>query len=90
MLFILFQRTNIAVARELYERKVLTHEFGFTNVSMGLSLVKRGGYAFHCDNSYGNTFIMSEWNIHYRVKILFTSNCFQTHSPIMKFVSCKR
>lgn len=58
----LLQRTNVDVIHDLYERKVLSHEFGFTNVSMGISLVKRGGYAFHCDNSYGNTFIMSKSN----------------------------
>ncbi|XP_052565965.1 uncharacterized protein LOC120415367 [Culex pipiens pallens] len=60
----ILQRTNVDVVHELYERKVLSHEFGFTNISMGISLVKKGGYAFHCDNSYGNTFIMRTFSDH--------------------------
>uniref|UniRef100_A0A1S4J9H4 Ionotropic receptor 75a N-terminal domain-containing protein n=2 Tax=Culex quinquefasciatus TaxID=7176 RepID=A0A1S4J9H4_CULQU len=48
-----FKKTKIAIARELYDKKISTNEFGFTNVSMGIAMVKQGGHAFHCDTTYG-------------------------------------
>lgn len=51
--YILLQKTKIAIARELYDKKISNNEFGFTNVSMGIAMVKQGGYAFHCDTTYG-------------------------------------
>ncbi|XP_055634911.1 ionotropic receptor 75a-like isoform X2 [Toxorhynchites rutilus septentrionalis] len=53
-----FNKTNRTVLVQLYKRKVLPNKFGFVNISTGIELVKRGGYAFHCDLSYGNTWIM--------------------------------
>ncbi|XP_062565510.1 ionotropic receptor 75a-like [Armigeres subalbatus] len=58
-----FNRTNITIALELYERKVLPNKQGFVNVSTGIELVKQGGYAFHCDSSYGYTLIADTFDM---------------------------
>lgn len=51
--YLFLQKTKIAIACELYDKKISTNEFGFTNVSMGIAMVKQGGHAFHCDTTYG-------------------------------------
>uniref|UniRef100_A0A182M0W1 Ionotropic glutamate receptor C-terminal domain-containing protein n=1 Tax=Anopheles culicifacies TaxID=139723 RepID=A0A182M0W1_9DIPT len=53
-----FDRTKNPVALKLYETKILPNKYGFVNLSFGLELVKHGGYAFHCETSYGNTLII--------------------------------
>uniref|UniRef100_A0A182VQS8 Ionotropic glutamate receptor C-terminal domain-containing protein n=1 Tax=Anopheles minimus TaxID=112268 RepID=A0A182VQS8_9DIPT len=53
-----FRRTKNPVALKLYETKILPNKYGFVNLTFGLQLVKRGGYAFHCETSYGNTLII--------------------------------
>lgn len=57
------QTTNITVAQELFKQKIVPNMFGFSNVSMGIALVKRGGYAFHCDTTYGNNLILGKLNV---------------------------
>ncbi|XP_053670025.1 ionotropic receptor 75a-like [Anopheles nili] len=53
-----FQRTRVPVAMQLYERKILPNKYGFVNLTFGIQLVKQGGYAFHCETSYGNELII--------------------------------
>ncbi|XP_052889172.1 ionotropic receptor 75a-like [Anopheles moucheti] len=53
-----FRRTKNPTALQLYETKILPNKYGFVNISFGIQLVKRGGYAFHCETSYGNTLII--------------------------------
>ncbi|XP_053666015.1 ionotropic receptor 75a-like [Anopheles marshallii] len=53
-----FRRTKDPTALKLYESKILPNKYGFVNLSFGIQLVKRGGYAFHCETSYGNTLII--------------------------------
>uniref|UniRef100_A0A182K342 Ionotropic glutamate receptor C-terminal domain-containing protein n=1 Tax=Anopheles christyi TaxID=43041 RepID=A0A182K342_9DIPT len=53
-----FHRTTNPVALKLYETKILPNKYGFVNVTFGMQLVKQGGYAFHCETSYGNTLII--------------------------------
>ncbi|XP_055604990.1 ionotropic receptor 75a-like [Uranotaenia lowii] len=52
-----FSATTDNVAIELYQQKVIPNEFGFVNMSTGMQLAKHGGTAFHCDVSYGYTWI---------------------------------
>uniref|UniRef100_A0A182N505 Uncharacterized protein n=1 Tax=Anopheles dirus TaxID=7168 RepID=A0A182N505_9DIPT len=47
-----FRRTNYSAARKLYETKISSNQHSFINVSVGVQLVKQGGYAFGCDTSY--------------------------------------
>uniref|UniRef100_A0A182SE23 Ionotropic glutamate receptor C-terminal domain-containing protein n=1 Tax=Anopheles maculatus TaxID=74869 RepID=A0A182SE23_9DIPT len=47
-----FRRTKSQEALKLYETKILPNKYGFVNISFGMQLVKRGGYAFHCETSY--------------------------------------
>lgn len=48
------QRTTNPTALKLYKEKVLTHkEYSFLRAERGLSLVKRGGFAFHVDSATG-------------------------------------
>ncbi|XP_049287603.1 ionotropic receptor 75a-like [Anopheles funestus] len=53
-----FDRTKNPTALKLYETKILPNKYGFVNLSLGMQLVKRGGYAFHCETSYGNSLII--------------------------------
>ncbi|XP_062565521.1 ionotropic receptor 75a-like, partial [Armigeres subalbatus] len=59
-----FNRTRNPTALELFKRKVLPNKYGFTNITYGLSLVKRGSHAFHCDTSYAYTLILESFNDH--------------------------
>uniref|UniRef100_A0A182TF54 Uncharacterized protein n=1 Tax=Anopheles melas TaxID=34690 RepID=A0A182TF54_9DIPT len=53
------RRTNNPAALKLYETKVLPSRYGgFVNLSFGMQLVRQGGYAFHCETSYGNALII--------------------------------
>ncbi|XP_040156950.1 ionotropic receptor 75a-like [Anopheles arabiensis] len=53
------RRTNNPAALKLYETKVLPNRYGgFVNLSFGMQLVRQGGYAFHCETSYGNALII--------------------------------
>ncbi|XP_021710131.1 glutamate [NMDA] receptor subunit 1 [Aedes aegypti] len=45
-------RTTDPVVLELYHRKILNGEDNFVNITQGLELVKRGGFAFQCDTAY--------------------------------------
>nr|QXO35077.1 ionotropic receptor Ir75h2 [Anopheles quadriannulatus] len=52
-------RTNNPTALKLYETKLLPNRYGgFVNLSFGMQLVRQGGYAFHCETSYGNALII--------------------------------
>uniref|UniRef100_A0A182VBD3 Uncharacterized protein n=1 Tax=Anopheles merus TaxID=30066 RepID=A0A182VBD3_ANOME len=54
-----FLRTNNPTALKLYETKILPNKYGgFVNLSFGMQLVRQGGYAFHCETSYGNALII--------------------------------
>uniref|UniRef100_A0A6E8V0X4 Ionotropic glutamate receptor C-terminal domain-containing protein n=1 Tax=Anopheles coluzzii TaxID=1518534 RepID=A0A6E8V0X4_ANOCL len=54
-----FRRTNNPAALKLYETKILPNRYGgFVNLSFGMQLVRQGGYAFHCETSYGNALII--------------------------------
>ncbi|XP_053670013.1 ionotropic receptor 75a-like [Anopheles nili] len=53
-----FNRTNDPVAIELYHARILPNKDGFQHISAGLTLVKQGGHAFHCDIAYGNHIII--------------------------------
>uniref|UniRef100_A0A182Q7Q3 Ionotropic receptor 75a N-terminal domain-containing protein n=1 Tax=Anopheles farauti TaxID=69004 RepID=A0A182Q7Q3_9DIPT len=53
-----FRRTKNPAAMKLYETKILPNKYGFVNLTFGVQLVKRGGYAFHCETSYGNTLLI--------------------------------
>ncbi|XP_035893110.1 ionotropic receptor 75a-like isoform X1 [Anopheles stephensi] len=53
-----FHRTKSPEALRLYETKILPNKYGFVNLTFGMQLVKRGGYAFHCETSYGNALII--------------------------------
>uniref|UniRef100_A0A182QB36 Ionotropic glutamate receptor C-terminal domain-containing protein n=1 Tax=Anopheles farauti TaxID=69004 RepID=A0A182QB36_9DIPT len=53
-----FNRTKNPAALKLYQTKILPNKFAFVNLSFGVQLVKRGGYAFHCETSYGNTLLI--------------------------------
>uniref|UniRef100_A0A182N506 Ionotropic glutamate receptor C-terminal domain-containing protein n=1 Tax=Anopheles dirus TaxID=7168 RepID=A0A182N506_9DIPT len=55
-----FLRTKNPAALKLYETKILPNKYGFVNVTFGIQLVKKGGYAFHCETSYGNTLIIGQ------------------------------
>nr|QXO34898.1 ionotropic receptor Ir75h2 [Anopheles arabiensis] len=53
------RRTNNPAALKLYETKILPNRYGgFVNLSFGMQLVRQGGYAFHCETSYGNALII--------------------------------
>ncbi|XP_055604989.1 ionotropic receptor 75a-like [Uranotaenia lowii] len=43
---------------KIYHRKILPNKYAFVNVTDGLALVKKGGYAFNCDTSYAYTWIL--------------------------------
>ncbi|XP_050070226.1 ionotropic receptor 75a-like [Anopheles maculipalpis] len=53
-----FNRTKTPIALKLYEKKILPDKYGFVNLSFGIQLLKRGGYAFHSETSYGNALII--------------------------------
>uniref|UniRef100_A0A182P5M8 Uncharacterized protein n=1 Tax=Anopheles epiroticus TaxID=199890 RepID=A0A182P5M8_9DIPT len=53
-----FHRTTNPAALKLYEAKILPSRYGFVNLTFGMQLVKQGGYAFHCETSYGNALII--------------------------------
>ncbi|XP_062698788.1 uncharacterized protein LOC134284201 [Aedes albopictus] len=48
-----FNKTNDVTVQKLYNHKILPNKHGFTNITTGLSMVQRGGYAFLMDCSYG-------------------------------------
>ncbi|KFB40629.1 AGAP001812-PA-like protein [Anopheles sinensis] len=53
-----FARTTNPIALKLYNEKIAPNKYGFVNLTFGIQLVKGGGYAFHCDTTYGYTHVL--------------------------------
>ncbi|XP_055604987.1 ionotropic receptor 75a-like [Uranotaenia lowii] len=52
-----FKISKDRFVQEVYDKKVVPGRYGFVNMSTGIALVKRGGFAFQCDTTYGYTWI---------------------------------